>query len=71
MIHLTSDHENTYELNVADDGMGLPTDFDWHDSDSLGLTLITTIVENQLDGTVDIESKKGTSFVIKFSIDHT
>jgi len=29
------------------------------------------LVENQLDGSVDMESKNGTKFIIKFNIDET
>jgi len=38
---------------------------------SLGLKLVKTIAENQLAGTIDIESNKGTKFTIKFNIDKT
>jgi two-component sensor histidine kinase len=70
-IHLKSDNENRYELTVADDGIGFSKDFDWRESDSLGLTLVKLMVENQLDGTLDIESKIGTTFIIKFIANET
>ena len=63
--------ENELELKVMDDGIGIPMDFDWRNSKSLGLKLVRTLVENQLDGSVDMESKNGTKFIIKFNIDET
>ncbi|MBT4643004.1 MAG: sensor histidine kinase, partial [Deltaproteobacteria bacterium] len=57
------------QLTVIDDGVGIPDDFDWKNSKSLGLKLVRTIVENQLDGSIDMESKNGTKFTIKFNID--
>jgi len=37
--------------------------------DSLGLKLVRTLVENQLDGSLDMENKSGTKFTIKFNIE--
>ena len=67
-INLTADNENTYELTVADNGVGLPEDLDWRNLDSLGLKLVSMIAENQLDGAIDIENEKGTKFIIKFNL---
>jgi PAS domain S-box-containing protein len=67
-INLTSDIENTCELTVADNGIGFPEDLDWRNSDSLGLKLVSMIAEAQLDGTIDIETEKGTKFKIKFKL---
>lgn len=59
------DHE--IELTVMDDGIGMPNDFDYQNASSLGLKLVRLLVENQLGGSIDTESKIGTKFVIKFS----
>jgi len=40
-------------------------------ADSLGLKLVKMLAENQLDGSIDIESENGTKFIIKFDIDKT
>ncbi|RZK06984.1 MAG: hypothetical protein EOO46_14970 [Flavobacterium sp.] len=54
-----------YELDVNDDGTGLPADFDPKKSKSLGLKLVS-ILSRQLRGTMSFNSDSGTSFVVKF-----
>jgi PAS domain S-box-containing protein len=60
---------NERELTVMDDGVGISDGFDWKNSKSLGLKLVRTLVENQLDGSIDMESNNGTKFTIKFNIE--
>jgi PAS domain S-box-containing protein len=57
------------ELTVMDNGVGMPDGLDWKNSNTLGLKLVRTLVENQLDGSIDVESKNGTKFTIKFNIE--
>jgi len=57
------------ELIVMDDGIGMPEGLDWKNSKSLGLKPLRTLVENQLGGSIDIESNNGTKFTIKFNIE--
>lgn len=54
-----------YELNVNDDGTGLPEDFDPKKSRSLGLKLVS-ILSRQLRGNMSSNSDSGTSFVVHF-----
>ena len=61
--------DKEFELIVMDNGIGMPDGFDWKNSTTLGLRLVRTLVENQLDGSIDTESKKGTRFTIKFNIE--
>jgi PAS domain S-box-containing protein len=61
--------DKEFELIIMDDGVGMPDDFDWKNSSTLGFKLVRTLVENQLDGSIDKESKKGTKFIIKFNIE--
>lgn len=56
-------------LIVADDGIGFPANLDWRNTSSLGLQLVKTLVENQLDGSIQLELAAGTSFTIDFPID--
>jgi PAS domain S-box-containing protein len=58
------------ELTVMDDGIGMPDGLDWKNSKSLGLKLVRTLVENQLDGSIEMESNNGTKFTIKFNIEN-
>lgn len=53
------------QLRVKDNGIGLPKDFKYEDSDTLGIQLVYTLVE-QLDGTIEVTSKGGTGFLITF-----
>jgi len=57
------------ELTVMDNGVGIPKDLDWKNSKSLGLKLVRILVENQLDGSVEMENTNGTKFTIKFNIE--
>ena len=57
------------ELIIMDDGVGMPEGLDWKNSKSLGLKLVRTLVENQLDGSLAMESNNGTKFTIKFKIE--
>jgi PAS domain S-box-containing protein len=56
------------ELSVMDNGVGMPDNLDWKNSNTLGLKLVRTLVENQLDGSIDMESNNGTKFTIKLNI---
>ncbi|MBI5680661.1 MAG: PAS domain S-box protein [Methanobacterium sp.] len=53
------------ELTVADDGIGLPTDIDAKNTDTLGFQLVNNLV-NQIDGKIEIDRSIGTKFKITF-----
>lgn len=63
--------QNTIELNIKDNGTGLPDKFDIKNLKSLGLTIVTTLVKNQLNGCLDINGKKGVKYTIKFDMNHS
>jgi two-component sensor histidine kinase len=50
---------------IRDDGVGLPKELKVTQTESLGLQLVTMLVE-QLQGTLSVENKKGASFEIVF-----
>jgi two-component sensor histidine kinase/DNA-binding response OmpR family regulator len=52
-------------LVVADDGVGLPANFDVRHATSLGLQLVNALV-SQLDGTLEVHSNGGAIFRITF-----
>ena len=57
--------DNCYILTVGDDGIGLSENFDFTNTDSLGLELVNNLVD-QIDGTIKLDTSCGTKFTIKF-----
>ena len=57
----------SYVLTVSDNGVGIPKDLDIEDLDSLGLQLVTSLVE-QLDGELELNRFNGTEFIIRFTV---
>lgn len=55
------------EMKVNDNGVGLPEGFDLHAGKSLGLRLVTMLVEDQLGGSVTLSNREGTTFIIRFN----
>lgn len=58
-------HDETITLIVSDNGVGLPDDFSIDAQPTLGLKLVTTLI-NQLDGKLDIHNKDNTTFTLNF-----
>jgi PAS domain S-box-containing protein len=54
------------EIIVKDDGIGIPESFNIEKTKTLGLKLID-LMAKQIEGTLEIESKKGTEFRIRLS----
>ncbi|MDO8872759.1 MAG: PAS domain S-box protein [Methanoregula sp.] len=50
-------------LVVRDNGVGMPADLDWKNTDTLGMRLITTLVD-QVDGNIVLDQENGTAFTI-------
>lgn len=63
-INLSLDKGNVV-LVVLDDGIGFPQNINYKETNSLGLQLVTTLVE-QIDGAIEMNNNKGTKFTIKF-----
>ena len=57
----------SYVLSISDNGIGIPEDLDIENLDSLGLQLVTTLVE-QLDGELELKRDNGTEFIIRFAV---
>ncbi|MBD3415054.1 MAG: PAS domain S-box protein [Candidatus Aminicenantes bacterium] len=64
-IKIKAEGKDSYSLEVADTGVGLPKSYDWKNPITLGLKLVTDLVK-QIDGTLTISQKKGTVVRIKF-----
>ncbi len=66
-IALTPALDNKNQLIVCDNGIGIPEDLDFKNTDSLGLSLVNIIAEDQLKGEVTLDrNAKGTKFQIIF-----
>jgi len=61
----SSNKYNQFTLIVSDNGLGFPESIDFTNTDSLGLQLVNTLVE-QLEGTIELERNGTTVFRIKF-----
>ena len=70
-VNLTASEEGRINMTVSDDGVGLPAGFDIDATGTLGLRLIKILTEDQLDGTMEVISKEGTTFNIEFDIDNS
>jgi two-component sensor histidine kinase len=62
-LHVASE---MYTLTVADDGIGLPSDFELPNANTLGMTLVHSLVHDQLNGSVETTVEEGTAFRITF-----
>jgi PAS domain S-box-containing protein len=60
-------HSPCWHLRVADNGVGLPPDFDLAQLSSLGLQLVINLAR-QLDGDVQIGAGPGTVFEVQFKV---
>jgi PAS domain S-box-containing protein len=56
-----------FTLTISDDGIGIPSNLDIKNLDSLGLQLVTSLVD-QLDGELELKKNNGTEFKIKFTV---
>jgi two-component sensor histidine kinase len=61
--------KNIIEIEVSDDGVGLPADFETKKNDSLGIYLVYALIE-QLGASMKVEStkegRKGSLFLLSF-----
>ncbi|MDA0709365.1 MAG: PAS domain S-box protein [bacterium] len=66
-VRLKQTEPEYYDLQVGDTGIGFPEELDFRDTASLGLQLVTTLV-NQLDGEIELDRSAGTVFHIRFRV---
>ena len=64
-VELRTNPDRILSLRVADDGVGMATDFDYRKANSLGIQLINSLVA-QLDGQLELDRSAGTDFRILF-----
>jgi two-component sensor histidine kinase len=53
-------------LEVSDDGIGIPEEIDYRNTETMGMRLVTGLVESQLGGRVSLDRTNGTRFTITF-----
>jgi Signal transduction histidine kinase len=56
----------SFTITISDNGIGIPENLDIEDLDSLGMQLVTTLVD-QLNGEFELKMNNGTEFTMKFS----
>ena len=64
-IDFHSENDSYLVLTVSDNGIGIPADLDFYNSETLGWQLVYALT-SQLQGTVVISRNSGTEFKIKF-----
>lgn len=67
VVELSKLFKNTYQLKVADNGSGLPANFDLHSNDSLGLDIVCILAE-QINAELKIYNDDGAKFEIIFKV---
>jgi PAS domain S-box-containing protein len=60
-------NDTILSMNVVDNGIGIPSNRDIAQSDTLGLTLVNALV-NQIQGDLKIDQGSGTAFYLTFTI---
>ncbi|MCI5146627.1 MAG: hypothetical protein D3923_14140 [Candidatus Electrothrix sp. AR3] len=60
---------DTYTLAVSDNGIGMPTDYDWKSSVTLGLNLVRTL-SAQLDAQLEFKNNNGLTCELSFNLPH-
>ena len=63
-LKMRTEGENI-KLIIGDNGIGLPQHINYRNTESLGLQLVVTLTD-QLNGVIDIDTKKGTMYTIVF-----
>ncbi|MGD2247633.1 MAG: histidine kinase N-terminal 7TM domain-containing protein [Candidatus Methanofastidiosia archaeon] len=58
--------DGNIELTVSDNGVSIPEDINFRNTETLGLRLVTILAEDQLGGEIYLDRTKGTTFCITF-----
>jgi PAS domain S-box-containing protein len=62
-----NDKSTIYTMTVSDNGVGIPENINIEKLDSLGMQLVTSLVD-QLDGEFELKRNNGTEFIIRFTV---
>ncbi len=69
-ISFCSKNKDKMELIVSDNGAGLPEGLDYRSTGTMGLELVRTLVEHQLEGKIELDRSEGTRYHIVFKKQH-
>jgi two-component system, sensor histidine kinase PdtaS len=61
-----SENDDCMVIEIADDGVGLPKDFDLASTSSLGLQIVQTLVRDDLRGQLELRNGRGVTARISF-----
>jgi PAS domain S-box-containing protein len=59
--------DDTYELKIYDNGIGLPEEINYKTNPALGLKLVKILARHQLRASIGIKRDRGTELLIRFS----
>jgi PAS domain S-box-containing protein len=65
-IRVRKENGNCFVMEIRDNGIGLPADLDLERTETLGLRLVHGLAVNQLGGSIETGTGRGTSFIIRF-----
>jgi PAS domain S-box-containing protein len=66
VVEMHMDANGRYILTISDNGVGIPKDLDWRNAQTMGLQLVTMLIE-QLNGEISVtHHDAGTMFTISF-----
>jgi two-component sensor histidine kinase len=68
-IRLFKEEDETINLELIDNGIGFPQNFDPRKDGSMGFASVFSIVENQLKGEISVKSENGLKWHIKIKDD--
>ncbi|MDB9513323.1 PAS domain S-box protein [Kamptonema animale CS-326] len=66
LVSFKLENNTNFVLRVSDSGVGFPENFDWEETESLGLQLVVNLTE-QLGGNIELDRSRGTDFQVYFA----
>ena len=67
-VSLSKTRDNIVHLVLSDNGVSVPEDFDFRENNSLGMKLVFSIAEIQLNGTIHYTTEKGITWYLDFPV---
>ncbi|HNY12179.1 MAG TPA: hypothetical protein PKK26_11365, partial [Candidatus Wallbacteria bacterium] len=65
-INIKKSEDDMIEMQISDNGIGIPAGSDLKESSKLGIKTVFAISEHQLHGDAKFESASGLTFTLKF-----